>query len=570
MNQVRKLDVRSWAVCAGVVLTLLAGCAKKDGGATADYTGSWAQVEDILSRVKVPTFPDRDFNIKDYGAVGDGKTDCKKAFDKAMLQCCYAEGGRVVVPAGTYLINGPIHFQSDINLHLEDGAKIVFGTNFEDYLPPAFTRFSGTRIYNYSPMIYAYRKKNVAITGKGELDAQAHDTWCTWAGKSGGSGKEVRRMNREDVSVIDRMFGDGHKLRPSMVQFFGCENVLVEGVKIVDAPAWCLHPVFSKNVTIRNISFNSKNANNDGIDVDSCEDVHIHDVVFDNADDCIALKSGRGPEGRKLARPTKNVYIHDCTFNSYTAIAIGSEMSGGVFNIFAENCEAKSQVKRAFYIKGNRSRGGEVAHIRYRNMKFLDSREEMLAIRTDYGTMAADELKDFPPLFHDVRWENISAAGPCKTALRIAGQEDMLIEDIALKNVTVEKADKIKEITYARNIVTQNVVLAGEVQDPNAANLPPDVYAGPDHVVDPNGERNALLKGTVADDGPTDKLKYLWSVKKGDSGAVKFDNLQAISTKARFSKDGTYVLKLTADDGELKGSHTVTIRVGGDPDAEGH
>ncbi|MBL7153148.1 MAG: glycoside hydrolase family 28 protein [Phycisphaerae bacterium] len=544
-----------------VLLAFVAGCAKKDDAAGGAYTGSWAQVADILSRVKPPTFPDRDFNIKGYGAVGDGETDCKKAIDKAVLACCYAEGGRVVVPAGTYLINGPIHLQSDTNLHLEEGAKIVFGTNFADYLPPALTRFAGTRIYNYSPMIYAYRKKNVAVTGKGELDAQAHDTWCAWVGKSGGSGKEVRRMNREDVPVMDRMFGEGHKLRPSMVQFFGCENVLVEGIKIVDAPAWCLHPVFSKNVTIRNISFNSKNANNDGIDVDSCEDVHIHDVVFDNADDCIALKSGRGPEGRKFARPTKNVYIHDCIFNSYTAIAIGSEMGGGVFNIFAENCEARSQVKRAFYIKGNRSRGGEVAHIRYRNMKFLDSREEMLAIRTDYGTMAADELKDFPPYFHDVRWENITASGSCKIALRIAGQEDMPIEDVVLKDIRIEKADKIKEITDARNIVMQNVILAGEIQDPNAANLPPDVYAGPDRIVDPNGDKTAVLQGSVADDGPTGKLKYQWSVEKGDSGAVMLDNPQAIRTKAVFSKAGAYVLKLTADDGELKGSHTLTIEV---------
>ena len=570
MSQERKLDIGIWVVCAGIVLTVVGGCAKKDGGAKGDYSGSWAQVADILSRVVPPTFADRDFNIKDYGAVGDGETDCKKAIDKAVLACCYAEGGRVVVPAGTYLINGPIHLQSDTNLHIEEGAKIIFGTNYEDYLPPALTRFAGTEIYNYSPMIYAYRKKNVAITGKGELDGQAHDTWCTWAGQSGDTGKEIRRMNQEGVPIVDRMFGEGHKLRPSMVQFFGCENVLVEGIKIVDAPAWCLHPVFSKNLTVRNISFNSKNANNDGIDVDSCEDVHIHDVVFDNGDDCIALKSGRGTEGRKLARPTKSVYIHDCTFNSYTAIAIGSEMSGGVFNIFAENCQAKSQVKRALYIKGNRSRGGEVAHIRCRDMSFLDSVEEMLAIRTDYGTMAADEPNDFPPNFHDVRWENINAAGPCEIALRITGQEDMLVEDVVLKNIAVEKAGRIKEISHARDIVMQNVVLAGETQDANRVNLPPDVYAGRDRVVDPNGARVVVLEGSVADDGARGKLKYQWSVEEGDGGAVNFDNPQAIRTKAHFSKDGTYIVKLTADDGELKGSHTMTIRVAGDPDAEGH
>ncbi|MBL7154280.1 MAG: glycoside hydrolase family 28 protein [Phycisphaerae bacterium] len=561
MSQERRFYVRDWAVCVSCVLTLLAGCAKKDGGAGGDYSGSWAQVADILSRVKPPTFPDRDFNIKDYGAVGDGKTDCKKAIDKAVLACCYAEGGRVVVPAGTYLINGPIHLQSNVNLHLEEGSRIVFGTNFADYLPPALTRWECTRIYNYSPFVYAYRKKNVALTGTGELDGQAGETWSKWSKRAGKDKDATRRMNREDVPVIDRMFGEGHFLRPSMVQFFGCENVLVEGVKILDSPFWCVHPVFCKNVTVRNIAFAAKNPNNDGIDVDSCEDVHIHDVVFDNDDDCIALKSGRGPEGRKLARPTKNVYIHDCIFNAYTTIAIGSEMGGGVFNIFAENCEAKSQIKRAFYIKGNRSRGGEVAHIRYRNMKFQDSREEMLSLSTNYGGMGPDESRDFPPYFHDVRWENITASGSCDIALRIAGQEDMLIEDVVLKDIRIKKADKIKEITYARNIVLQNVVLAGEVQDPNASNLPPDVYAGPDQAVDPNGDRSALLKGSVADDGPTTKLKYQWSVEKGDSGSVKFDNPQVVRTKAVFSKPGAYVLKLTADDGELKGSHTLTIEV---------
>jgi len=270
-----------------------------------------------------------------------------------------------------------------------------------------------------------------------------------------------------------------------------------------------------------------------------------------------------------MARPTKNVYIHDCIFNSYTAIAIGSEMSGGVYNIFAENCEAKSEVKRAFYIKGNRSRGGEVAHIRFRNMKFLNSREEMLSISSNYGSLADDELKDFPPKFHDVRWENITAAGPCKIALRIDGQEDKVIEDIVLKDITVEKADKVKEITHARNVDLLNVVLADDLYDADVCHLPPDVYAGPDQAADPNGDGSVLLKGTVADDGPAEKLKYQWSVEQGEADAVKFTSPAAKETKVSISKDGLYILKLTADDGELKGSHTVAIRIGADPD-EGH
>jgi len=537
----------------------------RPSGTEDTNAGSWAQVADILSRIKEPNFAERDFNILDYGAVGDGKTDCKKAMDKAMLAACYADGGRVLVPAGTYLVNGPIHFQSDINLHLEEGSRIVFGTKYEDYLPPALSRWEGTRIYNYSPFIYAYRKKNIAITGSGELDGQAHDTWATWAGRTEDDENEVKRMNAEDVSVVDRMFGADHYIRPSMIVFLGCENVLVDGIKIVDSPAWCLHPVFSKNVTIRNVTFSAMNRNNDGIDVDSCEYVHIHDVVFDNGDDCIALKSGCGPEGRKMDQPTRNVYIHDCIFNSYTAIAIGSEMVSGVYNVFAENCEAKSRVKRAFYIKSNGSRGGEVSHIRYRNMKFLDSVEEMLSINTDHavhGKIDTDGSRDFLPHFHDIRWENICAAGPCKIGLRIAGQADAPVENIVLKNVTVNQAQTIKEIADVKGLVMQNVVLGGEAQV-NAENLPPDVYAGADQVLDPNGAKVAKLQGSVADDGKgAGKLKYQWSVEKGQADAVKFDDPKAVSTKAAFSKVGTYVLKLTADDGELRGSHTVIIQAG--------
>jgi hypothetical protein len=194
-------------------------------------------------------------------------------------------------------------------------------------------------------------------------------------------------------------------------------------------------------------------------------------------------------------------------------------------------------------------------------MKFLDSREEMLAISTNYSG-ASDELQDFPPRFRDICWENITAEGSCAIALRIEGQADMPIEDIVLRNVTVKKAAKIKETAHVRNLVMQNVSLGGELQGPDAGNLPPDVYAGPEQVVDANDGMVAMLEGRVADDSkPSAKLRYQWSIENGGRGAVKFDNAQALRTKATFSKPGMYVLRLIADDGELKGSHTVTIEV---------
>ncbi|MBN2138853.1 MAG: hypothetical protein JW720_13680 [Sedimentisphaerales bacterium] len=549
-------DSRSRLIAAGLAAMLVAavGCSKKGAESPSGYEGSWAQVADIVKEIKLPVFPEKDFNIKDYGAVGDGATDCKEAIDKAVLACCYAEGGRVVVPAGTYLVNGPIHFQSDTNLHLEDGAKIVFGTKFEDYLPPALTRFAGTRIYNYSPMIYAYRKKNVAITGSGVLDAQGSASWSRWAGKGVEAEKEVRRMNLEGVAGVDRMFGEGHYLRPGMIQFLGCENVLVEGVRIVGTPASCVHPVFSRNVTLRNAEIDSKDIEGDGVVVDSCENVHISGVRIAAGGHAVALKSGWGPEGREMARATRNVYIHNCEFDSKGAFAIGAEIAGGVYNIFAEKCKSAVQILSGFWIGSGGEGSGEVSHIRCRDMEFADISEDMLGIVCDSAGAAAR--------FGDVRCENIKASGSCQMVALIAGRADMPVENIVVRNVTIGKGDTGRKIAHARDVVVQGVCRAGEVPDSNAADLPPDVYAGADRVIDPDSGKAVVLHGVVADDGPATSLKYEWSVVKGEKENVKFSDSRAAKTEASFSKPGIYMLRLTADDGKLRGSHMLRVRVG--------
>jgi len=521
------------------------------------YSGSWAQVPDILKRVNPPAFPSRDFNIKDYGAVDSPRRDSRKAIMAAIKACAKAGGGRVVVPAGTYLSNGPIHLESNTELHLAEGSKILFGKNYGDYLPPVLTRWECTRIYNYSPFIYAYQKTNIALTGKGILDGQAKDTWAKWSSKERDKDKhKTRKMNDEGVPLKDRVFAKGSRLRPAMIQFYECQNILVEDISIVDSPFWCLHPVFSRNITVRNIRFTAMNPNNDGIDLDSCEDVYIHKIIFDNHDDCIAIKSGRGAEGRQLAIPTRNVYIRDCIFNAYTAIAIGSEMGGSIYNIFAENSHAESKCKRAFNIKGSRERGGEVSHIRYRNMQFLDTSNEMLAISGTYGGTSGD----FPPYYHDIRWEDIDAKGSCSLALKVAGQHDVPVENVVLKNIDVKKARKVKDIKDVKNLVTQNVTLVDE-KLPNATNLPPDVYAGPDQAIAHPGM--ITLQGNVSDDGkPSGRLTYEWSVIQGDKNAVTFDSPKAISTNVSFEREGIYIIRLTADDSKQKGYHFTMVEVG--------
>ena len=303
---------RRWIETVSLTVTLmlavaLGGCRKGGTVAESDYTGSWAEVPDILAQIREPNIPNRDFNITEYGAVGDGQTNCYEAFTAVVAACEAAGGGRVLVPAGTYLVNGPIHFASDMNLHLAEGAHIKFGGKYDDYLPLAMTRWKGTWVYNYSPFIHAYRKHDISLTGSGTLDGQAKDTWGTWAEKEAAGAETARRMNEEGKAIIDRFLGDGYFLRPSMVTFSDVQNVLVDGVKIVDSPFWCLHPTFSKKVTIRNVRFDSHNPDNDAIAVDSCEYVHVHDMTLNNRGAGVAIKSGEGREGREQGRASRNI-----------------------------------------------------------------------------------------------------------------------------------------------------------------------------------------------------------------------------------------------------------------------
>lgn len=355
-----------WTVTLAA-LAMVIGCGRQEPTAESEYIGSWAQVPDIVARLSEPNIPAREFNITEYGAVGDGQADCYKAFVAAVAACEAAGGGRVLVPAGTYLVKGPIHFASDMNLHLDEGAHIKFGGRYIDYLPLAMTRWKGTRVYNYSPFIYAYRKHNISLTGAGTLDGQAKDTWSTWTEKEKAGAETALRMNEETNSVIDRFLGDGHFLRPSMIQFLGCDNVLVEGITIVDSPFWCLHPVFSKRMTIRNVQFDSQNPDNDAIALDSCEYVNAHDIHFKNRGAGVVVYSGTGREGRELARASRNIYIHDCTFDADAAIAIGTQTAGGVYNVFVEDCRTPQGPLPALAIPDDSTREGEIVHVRLRD-----------------------------------------------------------------------------------------------------------------------------------------------------------------------------------------------------------
>ena len=329
---------------------------------------AWAQVPGILARIVPPIFPENDFPVTSFGAVGDGVTDCTAAISNAIATCSAGGGGRVVVPPGNFL-TGAIHLKNNVNLFVSLNATLKFSTDTNAY-PLVFTRWQGVEIFNFSPFIYALAQTNIAVTGSGTLDGQAYSApWYGW--KSAGAADETLMWNMASTNapVAARVFGPGHFVRPYFVQPVRCQNVLIEGVTLINSPMWVLSPCYCTNVTIRSVNVTNYGSNTDGCDPDSCSDVLIENCSFTEGDDCIAVKSGRDHDGRRVNIPSQNIVIRNCKFqDGHGGITFGSEASGGVTNVFAENCAFNSpNLDKAIRFKSNSARGGYISGINIRN-----------------------------------------------------------------------------------------------------------------------------------------------------------------------------------------------------------
>ena len=415
----------------------------------------WAQVPAILARIKTPVFPDREFTITRFGAIADGKHDCTDAIRRAVTACAQAGGGRVLVPAGEFL-TGPIHLQSRVDLHLGAGAVLRFATDPAAYLPPVLTRFEGMECYNLSPLIYACGQENVAVTGPGLLDGQANaDNWWRWKGKPpaqpGTPNQKAARdrlvkMVDKNVPVEQRRFGAADCLRPSFVEFYRCRNVLIEGVRIRRSPMWELHPALSTNVIVRGVNILSHGPNNDGCDPESCRDVLIENCVFDTGDDCIAIKSGRNNDGRRLGVPSENLVVRACTMkDGHGGVVIGSEISGGCRNVFAENCRMDSpSLERVLRLKSNAVRGGVIENVFMRHTEVGQVADAVLQIDFLYeeGTNGP-----FRPTARNVVLEQVTVRHAPRV-LHIVGFPGADISRVRLYDCAfqeVEKPDVTKE-----------------------------------------------------------------------------------------------------------------------------
>jgi unsaturated rhamnogalacturonyl hydrolase len=428
-----------------------------------ERVAGWDALPAILARIKPPTFPARDFRITDYGARAGGASDSTEAIAKAVEACHAAGGGRVVVPPGVFR-TGAIHLLSNVNLHLEEGATLKFSADPAKYLPAVYTRYEGTECMNYSPLIYAFGQENIAVTGAGTLDGSAsEENWWAWIRK-GANGADaparadIRRlieMGDRGVPVRSRVFGAGHFLRPNFIQPYRSRNVLIEGVRIVNSPMWEINPVLSSNVTVRGVKIDSHGPNNDGCDPESSRDVLIEDCVFDTGDDCIAIKSGRDNDGRRVGVAAENIVVRGCTMkDGHGGVVIGSEVSGHCRNVFVENCRMDSpDLDRALRFKDNARRGGVIENVFMRNVEVGRVAEAILTVDFLYETGAKGPYK---PVVRNVELNNVRSASSPRV-MWVESFPGAVVDDVRFVDCTFRGVEAAEVLENAGTVTFRNV-----------------------------------------------------------------------------------------------------------------
>ncbi|MCB8995348.1 MAG: glycoside hydrolase family 28 protein [Bacteroidales bacterium] len=436
----------------------------------------WKQAEEILKDIHEPEFGTRVFNISDYGAKNDSSLSTN-AIHKAIAACVQSGGGTVLVPDGIFY-TGAIHLESNVNLHLSDGAVLKFSTDPKDYLPLVKTRWEGIDCYNYSSLIYAADAVNVGVTGKGILDGQADESnWWTWKGRTEygwkegmpsqnieGAREKLAMFEEKQVPLEERIMGEGCYLRPQFIVMYNCKNVILSDITIQRAPFWLIHPVFTENLIVRGVRADSQGPNNDGCDPESCNNVLIENCYFSTGDDCIAIKSGRNNDGRNSKKPSENIIIRNCNMeNGHGGVVIGSEISGGCKNVFAENCTMNSpELERAIRIKTNSLRGGVIENLYFRNIDVGQVKEAVLKINCMYE-IKNNETGDHIPLVRNIHFEGIKSK-KSKYALffiGVPGQNNIsniMIEDCSF--LGVQKENSLQDV---RKLSMQNVSINGEM-----------------------------------------------------------------------------------------------------------
>ncbi|WP_221628260.1 glycoside hydrolase family 28 protein [Teredinibacter franksiae] len=412
-----------------------------------------------MPAISVPRFSRvKQFAISEFGADCANQQKTSEAITRAIDAASDAGGGVVFVPEGIWPCTA-IHLKSNVNLHLSKGAVLLFSETPEDYLPGVKTSWEGMECINYSPLIYAYECENVAITGEGTLQAKL-DIWTSWYERPKAHMKAIEslyKMAAEAVPLQERdMTYEGANLRPHFIQFNRCRQVLVEGISIKNSPFWVMHPYLCKDVIVRRVKIEAHGHNNDGVDPEMTQNMLIEDCVFDQGDDAISVKAGRDSEAWKLNTPCKNIVMRNCTIkNGHHLLAIGSELSGGIENIFIENChfENGSTANREYvegtpdadsfgnlvYLKTNAYRGGYVRNVYVHNCSAEKIGGSVIAIETDVLYQWRELMAAYEKRFTHIQGIDLYniTVGEVSYISKIDGNELAPVNDVRLRNVDV-------------------------------------------------------------------------------------------------------------------------------------
>ena len=449
-----------------------------------------AQYRQIEQSIRTPKFADKAYVITKYGAKTDNTAaKNQKAIQKAIDLCSKKGGGRVVVPAGQKFLTGAIELKSGVNLEVQENAVLEFV--FEPALYPIVeTSWEGLECFNLSPCVYAFKAKDIAITGKGTIDGGgSNDTWWPWNGNKRFGWKEGQTSQRDmgrprllqagedGIPMYDekgkrspeRVFTEKDRLRPQLVSFNKCEGILLEDVTLLRSPFWVIHPLHSTDITVRRVKMINDGPNGDGCDPECCDRVLIEDCYFDTGDDCIAIKSGRNRDGRERNMPSKNIIIRNCEMkNGHGGVVVGSEISGGCQNVYAHDCVMDSpELERVLRIKTNSCRGGVIENINMRNIKVGVCKEAVLKINTDYEPKEIC-CRGYYPIVRNVLMENVTCQKSQYGVMIVGYEADSLsytVNHITVRNCKFDGVygKPVYQIGKAEDVKYEDLVINGSL-----------------------------------------------------------------------------------------------------------
>lgn len=492
-------NLRQWALSVCIAAFALGYTNSVTAKNATEADNIYSELPFQMNKVQLPVFPDYSRSITEFGAVADGITLNTEAFDKAIKAVAEKGGGKVIVPAGLWL-TGPIVLQSNINLYLEENALVLFTADHTQY-PIVKTSFEGLETRRCQSPISALNAENVAITGKGVMDGNG-DTWRPvkkdkmtanqWK-KLVASGGVLDESGRiwypsegsikgamacknfnvpEGINTDEEWNSIRDWLRPVLLSFIKCKKVLLEGVTFKNSPSWCLHPLSCEDITINNISVSNPwySQNGDALDLESCNRALIQNSSFDAGDDGICIKSGKDEDGRRRGEPCQNVIIrNNVVLHGHGGFVVGSEMSGGVKNIYVDNCTfLGTDVGLRF--KSTRGRGGVVENIHINNINMINIPNEGLIFDLFYGGKAPGEgdgynnpteqkipaVTEETPAFRDIFIKNVTAKNVGR-AILFNGLPEMPIKNIHIENVTMSDAKDGVILNRADGATLKNV-----------------------------------------------------------------------------------------------------------------